>query len=65
MLFVLRVSPDVAIARKVEEDGAYIHRRVTEIWQIDWAGTDAVVIDASRTKEQVPRAGAGDHPLAR
>jgi thymidylate kinase len=53
MLFVLRVSPDVAVARKVEEDGAYVRRRSAEIWQIDWAGADAAVIDASRTKEQV------------
>jgi hypothetical protein len=43
----------VAVARKVEEDGAYVRRRSAEIWQIDWAGADAAVIDASRTKEQV------------
>jgi len=54
LLIVLRVRPDLAVERKREEEGeAFVRPRSEEIWQIDWRGTPAVVIDAGRPKAEV------------
>jgi hypothetical protein len=48
VLLVLRLAPDEAVQRKPEEPREYVRRRADVIWQTDWSGTGAVVVDASR-----------------
>lgn len=45
MLIVLRVDPDIAVARKTDESPQHVRPRATELWQIDWEGTSAHVIE--------------------
>ena len=47
-LFVLRVDPELAVSRKTDEPADYVRRRAGIVWNTDWAGTGAVVIDAGR-----------------
>jgi thymidylate kinase len=54
VLIVLRVDPAIAVQRRVEEDDpGSVRERAGEIFDIDWAGTPAVVIDASRPRDEV------------
>jgi thymidylate kinase len=50
---VLRVDPDVAVARRGDEEEAFVRPRCEEVWRADWSGSRAIVVDAGRTKEQV------------
>lgn len=51
---VLRVDPDVAVARKVGVDPAeFVRPRVAEVFDADWAGTGAVVLDACQPAAEV------------
>ena len=54
VLIVLRVDPDVAVARRrgVESEG-FVRRRAEEIWALDWSRTPALVIDAGRPRDEV------------
>jgi hypothetical protein len=47
-LFVLRVDPEVAVLRKPEEPASYVRARGRVIWEADWSGTEARVVDVSR-----------------
>jgi len=53
VLIVLRVDPEIAVGRRHDEDPAYVRARNTEVYDADWAMTDAVVVDASQPPEQV------------
>ncbi len=53
VLAVLRVSPEIAVQRKTDEDAAAVRERSTEIWEIDWSQTNAHVIDASQSRSGV------------
>jgi thymidylate kinase len=55
LLVVLRVDPEVAVARKVDESPESVRSRGAEIWNIDWRGAGAHVIDASQPREAVAR----------
>ena len=55
LLVVLRVDPEVAVARKVDESPESVRRRGAEIWNIDWRAAGAHVIDASQPQEVVAR----------
>ena len=50
---VLRVDPDVAVARRGDEEEDFVRPRCEEVWRADWSGSRAIVVDAGRTKEQV------------
>ena len=53
-ILVLRVDPDMAIARKPEDDPVYIRPRLQEIFDKDWSEVPgAHVIDASRSSDEV------------
>ena len=52
-LIVLRVPPDIAVGRKVEEDAESVRKRSQEIWELDWQQTNAHVVDASRSQAKV------------
>jgi thymidylate kinase len=53
VLVVLRVDPEVAVARKPEEAPDFVRGRWREIWEIDWATVPAHVVDASRSMPDV------------
>ncbi len=53
VLVVFRVDPETAVRRKPDEDGNYVRARSREIWQWDWQGTRAQVVDAGQPLEQV------------
>jgi thymidylate kinase len=53
LLIVLKVDPDIAVQRKVDEEASSVRARSGEIWGIDWQQTSAIVIDASQPKAEV------------
>jgi thymidylate kinase len=54
ILIVLRVDPDLAVQRKAGvEPESVIRPRAEEIWNIDWDGTPAIVVDAGASAEDV------------
>jgi thymidylate kinase len=55
LLVVLRVHPEIAVARKVDESPESVRARGTEIWSIDWRAAGAQVVDASQPPEDVAR----------
>ncbi len=53
VLVVLRVDPEVAVGRRWDEDAAYVRARNSEVFEADWRQTNAVVVDASQSREAV------------
>ena len=53
LLFVLKADPDMAVKRKSEENTAFVRARSKEIWEKDWGGTAAHLIDANRPSREV------------
>ena len=50
---VLRLDPELAVARKAEDDASSVRARAGEIWKRDWSGQLACVVDASRPRAEV------------
>jgi len=54
ILIVLRVHPDIAVQRKAGvEPESTVRPRSEEIWQLDWADSPAIVVDAAASKDEV------------
>ena len=53
LLIVLKVDPEIAARRKVDEAPDYVRTRSRIIWDTDFSGSNAFVIDASREAAQV------------
>ncbi|HEV3469358.1 MAG TPA: hypothetical protein VG148_08565, partial [Pyrinomonadaceae bacterium] len=53
LLFVLRVDPEVAVGRKTIESEHHVRSRSRELWEQDWTGTRARVVDAGRPAPEV------------
>lgn len=53
LLVVLRLDPEAAVRRKTEESEAHVRSRSRELWEVDWRGTRAHVLDAGRPVEAV------------
>jgi thymidylate kinase len=53
ILCVLRLDPELAVARKPEEPADYVRARARVIWETDWSCTEAQVVDASQPLEAV------------
>jgi thymidylate kinase len=53
VLIVLRVDPEIAVARKPEEAPDFVRARWREIWGVDWDAVPAHVVDASRSAPDV------------
>jgi thymidylate kinase len=53
VLVVLRVDPEVAVSRRLDEDSAYVRARNSEVFEADWRETNAVVVDAAQSPEAV------------
>ena len=45
---VLRVDPEVAVARKTNEDPDYVRTRCRDVWELDLRGAPTRVLDANR-----------------
>jgi thymidylate kinase len=52
VLLVLRVPPEVAVARRPEQESRYVWHRAQEVFETRWT-EDAVVLDAERPIEEV------------
>ena len=48
LLIVLRVDPEVAVQRRSDENIVLIRPRAQEVWDTDWRGTSAHVVDANQ-----------------
>jgi thymidylate kinase len=55
VLLVLRVPPDVAVARRPEQDERYVWHRAQEVFEARWPDENVVVLDASRPLDEVLR----------
>ena len=55
LLVVLRVDPEIAVQRKTEERPETVRERGAEVWNIDWRGSRAQVVDASQAEDAVAR----------
>lgn len=53
LLVVLKVSPEVAIARRPDQDPDFVRRRAQEVHQADWAGPGVRVVDADAPADEV------------
>lgn len=53
LLVVLRISPDLAVERRSDEDEGFVRARCSEVAHADWDSTPALVIDASRPKSEI------------
>jgi len=60
LLVVLRVPPEVAAERRQEQGDGFVMRRALEVWDADWEGTGAVVLDASAPHAAVIDAGLSE-----
>jgi thymidylate kinase len=55
LMIVLRVEPEIAVRRKLSEPSPHVRTRARELWEADWRGTRAHIIDASQPLEEVLR----------
>ena len=53
LLLVLRVDPEIAVRRKTDEKEDHVRTRSHEIWETDWTGTRAHLVDASQSAASV------------
>ncbi len=53
MLVVLRVDPDICVARKTDETAESVRARSSQVWACDWRQTPAHVLDGGRTQAEV------------
>lgn len=53
LLVVLRVNPNIAVLRKVDEDASAVEQRCQEVWNTSWEQSCAHVIDANQPATDV------------
>ena len=53
LLIVLKVDPEVAVQRKVDESAESVRARSTEVFERDWTRLPAHVIDAAESKAEI------------
>ena len=53
VIIVLMVEPEIAVQRKTDEPADYVRARSRIIWETDWTGTGAHLVDAGRTLPEV------------
>ncbi|HEX9579695.1 MAG TPA: hypothetical protein VF970_01185 [Gemmatimonadales bacterium] len=46
LVLVLRVPPDIAVARKTSEPAEYVRGRARLLWDVDWSRRGAILVDA-------------------
>jgi thymidylate kinase len=52
LLIVLKVDPEIAVQRKVEETASSVRARSSEVWGLDWEKLSAFTVNANRSKEE-------------
>jgi hypothetical protein len=55
VLVVLRLDPELAVARKTDEPADYVRARGQIVWETDWSSSGAYLVDASRPLAEVVR----------
>ena len=55
VLAVLRIDPEIAVARRHDEESSYVRARNAEVRDVDWSATHAVVLDAAAPSDTVLR----------
>ena len=53
LLIVLKLDPETAVRRKVDESEASVRRRSSLVWTLDWNKTPAYVLDASLPQDHI------------
>ena len=53
LLIVLKLDPEVAVRRKVDETAISVRARSSEVWNSDWKELSAFEVDANKSKEEV------------
>lgn len=53
LLIVLRVDPEICVQRKTDETPDSVRSRSREIWNLNWCGTPAHVVNAGKSKSEV------------
>ena len=53
VLIVLRLDPEIAVRRRHDEPSRYVRNRNQEVYDADWSGTNAVVVDATLPPHEV------------
>ena len=53
LLLVLRLDPAIAVSRKTTEPEHHVRERSQEVWEADWTGIPAHLVDASQSPEKV------------
>lgn len=53
LLVVLKVDPEVALRRRQHDEPAAIRARSSEVWNLEWDDSEACIIDAGRSKDEV------------
>jgi thymidylate kinase len=53
VVIVLRVDPEIAVARRAEADAETVRVRCAEVWEAEWQETRIHVVDSSQPKAQV------------
>jgi thymidylate kinase len=53
VLIVLKIDPETAVQRRIDDDAVTVRARSTEILGLDWEGTSACVVDASDPRPEV------------
>ncbi len=59
LLIVLRADPETAVSRKTDENPASVRARSEQVWNADWRGSSAIVIDANQSQDEVLRGVKG------
>lgn len=52
LLIVLKLDPEIAVQRKIEETEASVRARSSEVWGLEWENVSGLVADASRSREE-------------
>lgn len=53
LVFILRLDPDTAVRRKPDEPSAYVRERAQLMWDGEWSGSGARVVDAAQPLPEV------------
>lgn len=53
VMLVMSVDPDVAVARRPEQDESFVRQRNREVRSVDWGSAPVTVVDASRPLDEV------------
>jgi thymidylate kinase len=53
LIIVLRVTPEISVQRKTDENADSVRSRAEEVWNVDWSETPARIVDASKSQPEV------------